>query len=143
VRTAYPEDPRHEEQIWGRMVNAPTDSDEFEEFTIPLETARGQKVALIGTMRTKLDDRTKHGVVHLLARALVAHCKKTPARWELVGRRLAFGVAGESAAAESSNSPQAPKVRAQARSVEGQRVFTMARAEWSGSEPTRIVFMAT
>jgi len=111
-------------------VNEPADSDEFEEFTFPLETARGQKFTLSGTMRTKLDDRTKGEIVDLLARALVAHYKKTLARWEPVRRQLAFGVTGDSAAAKSWNSPQAAKVRAQAGSVGGRRVFTMARAEW-------------
>jgi hypothetical protein len=111
-------------------VNEPDKSDEFEEVTIPLETARGRKFTLSGTMRTRLDERTKDRIVDLLARGLVAHIQKTLVRWEPVRRRLAFGVTGDSAAAKVSTSAQAPKVRAQTGSVGGRRVFTMARAEW-------------
>ena len=106
------------------------ESDEFEEFTVPLETARGQKFTISGKMRTKLNDKTRDELADLLAQALVAHYQKTLARWEPVRRQLAFGLTEDSAAAKSSTSPRAPKVRAQARSVEGRRVFTMARAEW-------------
>jgi hypothetical protein len=113
-----------------RAADVPDESDEFKEFTIPLETARGQKFTLSGKMRTRLDDRTKDEIAHLLAQALVAHYQKTLARWEPVRRRLAFSMTGDSAAAKSSTSPQAPKVRAQVGSVGGRRVFTMACAEW-------------
>jgi hypothetical protein len=111
-------------------VNDRDESDEFKEFTIPLETARGKKFTISGRMRTKLDEKTKDELTDLLAQALVAHYQKTFARWEPVRRQLGLGVTEDSAAAKGSTSAPAPKVLAQARSVKGRRVFTMTRAEW-------------
>lgn len=111
-------------------MNELDQSDEFKEFTIPVETARGQRCTLSGKMRTKLDDKTREALADLFGQGLVAHYKKTLVRWEPVRRQLAFGATDDSVPAKDSTSPPAPKVRAQAGSVGGRRVFTMARAGW-------------
>jgi hypothetical protein len=67
--------------------------------------------------RARLSEEKEKEITELLAKCIVAALEKTAGRWAKVRQP----VAGES-------EPQ--RVHAQVASVEGRRVFTMARAEW-------------